>query len=101
VVQHAASSRSQLEKRFRQCIGRSPQAEIRRVQMARVKELLVETDFPLKTIASMTGFEHPEYLSVVFKRLTGDSPGQFRKHAQTGRLKLRRPQLNPQESVAV
>jgi LacI family transcriptional regulator len=80
VVAHAAASRSQLEKKFRRFIGRSPQAEIRRVQLARIKELLAETDLPLKSIASLTGFEHIEYLSVVFKRLTGESPGRYRKH---------------------
>jgi LacI family transcriptional regulator len=82
VVAHAAASRSQLEKKFRRFIGRSPQAEIRRVQLARIKELLAETDLPLKSIASMTGFEHIEYLSVVFKRMTGESPGRYRKHTR-------------------
>lgn len=82
VVAHAAASRSQLEKKFRRFIGRSPQAEIRRVQLARAKELLTETDLPLKNIAALTGFEHIEYLSVVFKRLTGESPGQYRKRAR-------------------
>lgn len=85
VVQHARASRSQIEKKFRQFIGRSPQAEIRRVQLARVKELLIETDLPLKTIASMTGFEHDEYMSVMFKRVTAESPGHFRKRAQVAR----------------
>ncbi len=83
VVSHAAASRSQLEKKFRRFLGRSPQAEIRRVQLARIKELLAETDLPLKSIASMTGFEHIEYLSVVFKRMMGKSPGQYRKHTRT------------------
>ncbi|ACB73447.1 XylR family transcriptional regulator [Opitutus terrae] len=86
VVTHAAASRSQIEKKFRQFIGRSPQAEIRRVQLTRVKELLLETDLPLKTIASMTGFEHDEYMSVVFKRMTSFSPGQFRKRAKLTRV---------------
>lgn len=93
VLRHAGASRSQMEKQFRKFIGRSPQAEIRRVQIARVKELLLETDFPLKTIASMTGFEHLEYMSVVFKRVTGDSPGQFRKRAQTVRPPVVRKNL--------
>ena len=92
VLKHSAASRSQLEKKFRRFIGRSPQAEIRRVQLARVKELLMETDFPLKTIASMTGFEHLEYMSVVFKRLTAESPGQYRKRVQSVNM--------PRESVA-
>lgn len=79
VVKAAHASRSQLEKKFRRYLGRSPQAEIRRVQVAKIKQLLVETDYPLKKISEMAGFEHVEYMSVVFKRLTGDSPGGFRK----------------------
>ncbi len=85
VVRHAEASRSQLEKKFRRLIGRSPQAEIRRVQLARVKELLIETDLPLKAIATMTGFDHLDYLSVVFKRLTAETPGHFRKRRQAMR----------------
>jgi LacI family transcriptional regulator len=82
VVKNAFTSRSQLEKKFRKHLGRSPQAEIRRVQVAKIKQLLQETDYPLKRIAEMTGFEHVEYMSVVFKRLTGDSPGAFRRNTQ-------------------
>ena len=82
VVKAAHASRSQLEKKFRRYLGRSPQAEIRRVQVAKIKQLLVETDYPLKRIADMAGFEHVEYMSVVFKRLCGDSPGGFRKRIQ-------------------
>jgi LacI family transcriptional regulator len=83
VLRHAAASRSQLEKKFRRYLGRSPQSEIRRVQVARIKQLLVETDFPLKKIAELTGFEHVEYLSVVFKRFTGETPGGYRKKRQS------------------
>lgn len=82
VVRHAAASRSQLEKKFRRYLGRSPQAEIRRVQVARIKQLLVETDFPLKKIAELAGFEHVEYLCVVFKRVTGHAPGAYRRKFQ-------------------
>jgi LacI family transcriptional regulator len=82
VLRHASVSRSQLEKRFRRFLGRSPQAEIRGIQVAKIRQLLLETDFPLKKIAELTGFEHVEYLCVVFKRLTGDSPGRYRKKNQ-------------------
>jgi LacI family transcriptional regulator len=82
VSKHAFASRSQLEKKFRHFLGRSPQAEIRRVQVAKIRQLLTETDFPLKKIAELTGFEHVEYLCVLFKRLTGDSPGAYRKNTQ-------------------
>jgi LacI family transcriptional regulator len=82
VVKHAHASRSQLEKKFRKHLGRSPQAEIRRVQVDKIRQLLIETDFPLKKIAELAGFEHVEYMCVVFKRLTGDSPGEFRRKTQ-------------------
>jgi LacI family transcriptional regulator len=82
VLRQAFASRSQLEKKFRRHIGRSPQAEIRRVQVARIRQLLLETNFPLKKIAEMTGFEHVEYMCVVFKRLAGESPGGYRKKTQ-------------------
>ncbi len=83
VLAHAHASRSQLEKKFRRYLGRSPQTEIRRVQVIKIRQLLFETDFPLKKIADLAGFEHVEYLCVVFKRLTGRSPGQYRKQVQT------------------
>ena len=83
VLRHAAASRSQLEKKFRRFLGRSPQAEIRRVQVARIRQLLIETDFPLKKIAELTGFEHVEYMCVLFKRLTGLTPGGCRTKYST------------------
>ncbi len=86
VLRQAAASRSQLEKKFRKFFGRSPQAEIRRVQVDRIKQLLIETDFPLKKIAELAGFEHVEYMSVVFKRLAQITPGEFRRrHSEGGR----------------
>lgn len=82
VLKQVYTSRSVLEKKFRAHLKRSPQAEIRRVQVAKISQLLYETDFPLKKIAELTGFEHVEYLCVVFKRLTGQAPGAYRKKVQ-------------------
>jgi len=82
VLKPSFASRSQLEKKFRRCLGRSPQVEIRRVQVAKIRQLLIETNFPLKKIAELTGFEYVEYMCVVFKRLMGESPGSYRKKNQ-------------------
>ncbi len=82
VLQHAHASRSQMERKFREHIGRSPQSEIRRVQLRKIRQLLLETDFPLKRIAELTGFEHMEYMCVLFKRMTGSSPGSYRVKMQ-------------------
>ena len=84
VVAHVAVSRSILERRFRSHVGHSPQTEIRHVQLKRVKQLLVETELSLESIARLSGYQHPEYMSVVFKRSTGITPGLFRKENRLG-----------------
>ncbi len=83
VVRHSGLSRSQLEKRFRRAFARSPQAEIRRIQLQTTRQLLHTTDWPIKRIAHEVGFVHAEYLCVVFKRVYGVSPGAFRKTASS------------------
>ncbi len=83
VVKFVRASRSFLERKFRQHLKRSPQAEIRRIQTSRIKQLLAETDYTLETISELSGFEHPEYMSVVFKRLFGQTPGQYRRQMKT------------------
>ncbi len=78
VLRHVRVSRTVLERRFRQSLKRSPHAEILNSRLTRVKQLLTETDFTLEHIAELSGFEHPEYLSVVFKRMCGVTPGKYR-----------------------
>lgn len=75
-------SRSTLERQLRKYLGRSPQEEIRFVQVKRVRELLLTTDLSVEKLSALCGFEHPEYLHVVFKRVLGMTPGQFRQQAK-------------------
>ena len=82
VVRHNPVSRSTLERQVRKYLGRTPQEEIRHVQVTRVQELLLSTDLSAERIAVLCGFEHPEYLHVVFKRVTGMTPGEFRRKAK-------------------
>jgi len=79
LARRAGVSRSLLERRFRKFLRRTPQEEIRHARIARVKQYLIESDLPLSRIAELAGFEHPEYLSVMFKRLTGETPRDFRQ----------------------
>ncbi len=71
-------SRSAFYRRFRQALGRSPHEEILRMRLDRVKEMLVDSHSSIAELARLTGFEHPEYLGVVFKRRTGLTPGEYR-----------------------
>lgn len=101
VLPHAAVSRSQLEKKFRQHLGRTPQAEIRRVQVARIRRLLAETNLPLKSIAGQTGFDYMEYMCVVFRRLTGETPGAYRRRCTRGGVVAKRPGEGPERDQPI
>jgi LacI family transcriptional regulator len=87
VLASCSLSCSSLERRFTHILGRTPKAEILRVKVQRVQELLAQTDLSLAAIASRTGFKYPEYMSFVFKQKTGLSPGRYR--AQVGRAPFR------------
>lgn len=79
VVENCQVSRSTLERQVRRYLGRTPQEEIRHVQIKRVQDLLRTTDLSVEKIAAMTGFTHAEYLHVVFKRITGLTTGEYRR----------------------
>ena len=82
VLKTVPLSRRVLEQRFQKLLGRTPREEILQVRLARVKQLLGETELALYQIAERTGFEHVEYLSVVFKRETGVTPSAWRADAR-------------------
>ena len=81
VVRNSAVSRSTLERQIRKYLGRTPQEEIRHVQIKRARELLLTTDLTTERIAELCGFEHTEYFHVVFKRITKTTPGEFRRQS--------------------
>ena len=79
-------SRSVLERRFAQILGRSPNEEILRVKMGRACRLLEESDLSLAVVAEKCGFEHAEYFSRLFKTKLGSTPGEFRKTSLSRQL---------------
>lgn len=79
ILKQIPMTRRAFELRFQSLLGRTPHQEIIRQRVERVKNLLIETDLPLKTIARTTRFEHEEYMSVVFRRATGMPPGKYRQ----------------------
>ncbi len=78
-------SRRVLEARYRKATGRTPHEDLVRFRIDRVKQLLAETDHSLERIAALAGFDHPEYMSVAFKRETMQTPGAFRAGARDKR----------------
>ena len=64
-------------------LGISPKAEILRVRLDRVCRLLAESDLSLAEVAEKAGFEHPEYMSRLFKKKMAMTPGEFRRNSNS------------------
>ncbi|SMP46346.1 LacI family transcriptional regulator [Neorhodopirellula lusitana] len=79
VAKHVAISRATLERRFRSVLDHTPREEIERVRLERVKTLLLQTDYGLDRIASMTAYSKAPHLITAFRRQTGLTPTVFRK----------------------
>jgi LacI family transcriptional regulator len=82
VARHCGVSRRVLERNFSRFLNSSPHEQIVRVKLTRAKELLAETDYTLDAIAAKSGFSNAAYLSVLFKKQVGETPGDFRLTAQ-------------------
>jgi len=80
IARVAGLSRRVLEKRFRTLLNCSPQDEVRRTQIEQVKNALRETSLSLEEIAEAAGFTSGNYLSQIFKKITGQTPGAYRRN---------------------
>jgi AraC-like DNA-binding protein len=68
---------------FTRATGHSPRDYIEHHRLARAKQLLLETHRPIHHIAQACGYIDPYHFSRVFKRVTHESPRQFRLARQT------------------
>jgi LacI family transcriptional regulator len=71
-------SRSTLDRWFHKWLGRSPNEEMTRVRLNRIHDLLATTRLPLEEIAQRCGFQHVESMCRMVKRMTGQTPGEYR-----------------------
>ena len=60
----------------------SPKELIDRQTISEIKSYLVNTDMPVKAIASSLNFEDVSYMCRYFRRLTGTSPVEYRQNAK-------------------
>jgi len=77
-------SRSVLQRRFRQILGKTVHDEILGAKLKRACQLLVETDFQLVEVAEQCGFRHQEYMGVVFRERLKQTPAEYRRNAKQG-----------------
>ncbi|MFD3530147.1 AraC family transcriptional regulator [Streptomyces sp. NPDC058664] len=69
-----------LAEAVRAATGRTPAALLREARTREAQRLLVSTDLTVRQVASRVGFGDPAYFCRFFRRETGRSPGDFRKH---------------------
>ncbi|MEI6493739.1 MAG: substrate-binding domain-containing protein, partial [Verrucomicrobiota bacterium] len=79
VVAQTSYCRRILESKFREAFGRTIFHEIRRLQVEQSKKLLRETVETMESIAEATGWGSASHFGVEFKKITGQSPGEYRK----------------------
>jgi AraC-like DNA-binding protein len=84
----AAVSRSQLDERFRQLLGRSPIRYLTEWRMHLAAELLSTSDLGILALARRVGYESEEAFSRAFKRARGMAPSHWRD-ARAGRSPAR------------
>jgi LacI family transcriptional regulator len=82
VVREVGVSQATLYRRFRKALGRTPHAEIRRVQLEHARRLLQETALPLREIAAESGFTRANYFIRVFREAMGVTPTEYRRQVQ-------------------
>lgn len=78
VLDELGVSRRSLENRLKQAIGQTPHTAISRARVDRATQLLVSTDATMAEIARECGFGQDQFYAV-FKRITGTTPGQYRR----------------------
>ena len=81
----AGRNPSHVARVFRMQFGVSIGGYVTRLKIKHAKDLLKATDDTLVRIARKSGFSNVSNFSNVFRRLSGQTPNQFRKNSQCGR----------------
>lgn len=79
VARHMGYSESYFGYAFKKKYKMSVSRYIRELQLAKAKDLLVDTAFAISAVASYVGFDDSNYFTAIFKKHFGISPKEFRK----------------------
>lgn len=67
---------------FKQYTGTTPTQYILLLRISNAKDLLENTAYNVSEIANIVGYDNPLYFSRIFKKQSGVSPSEYRKHLQ-------------------
>lgn len=80
LAKQCALSESVYRRRFRQLTGLSPVQYINRLKIEKACQLLQSGDISHQQISEFLNFYSVSYFHRVFKSVTGQTPGEYRKH---------------------
>lgn len=72
-------ARRTLERKFKEHYRCTPWEMLCQLRVNQAKRLLADTNHPVSLVSDLSGFNEPEQMAVVFKRLTGMPPSRFRR----------------------
>jgi LacI family transcriptional regulator len=79
ILREIPVNRRWLERQFVEKLGRTPHEEITRVRIQTAERLLLRPDLTLPVIAARCGFTAVPNFGQTFRKVTGVTPGQFRR----------------------
>ncbi|WP_416147344.1 helix-turn-helix domain-containing protein [Salipaludibacillus sp. HK11] len=80
IANAANVSKYHLIKLFQKSLNITPGHYVTNKRIEKAIELMVNTDFTIKTIAEKVGFANDNYFNKVFRKVVGIPPGEFRKN---------------------
>jgi AraC family carnitine catabolism transcriptional activator len=81
IAQRLNISLRQLERRFKESLGRTVHAEYRLVRVERAHQYLQQTRLSVTEVAALTGFSSVEYFAKVYRRAFAMLPSEDRRQA--------------------
>ncbi|MEM7781689.1 MAG: GlxA family transcriptional regulator, partial [Pseudomonadota bacterium] len=82
IADYAGLSRRQIERLFRQNMGRSPARYYLEIRLDRARHLLLQSSLPVIEVAVACGFVSASHFSKCYRELYGRSPQQERNERQ-------------------
>lgn len=86
IAQSASLSEGECIRCFQRSIHTSPLQYTKRYRILRAKEFLLEPDVSISEVAERCGYQDPGYFIRCFTRLTGTTPGAYRKASSAVRI---------------
>jgi transcriptional regulator GlxA family with amidase domain len=82
MIRRSGVAERTFNRRFSSATGHAPLAYVQQLRIADAKRRLERTDQPVEEIGWRVGYEDPAFFRRLFKRLTGVTPGQYRRQFQ-------------------